>query len=103
MSTPTTDRGALQQVIRALKAAGWVPSKVDNGEDVIKTPNETSMLAEIFAVDMCHAFFRRESEGPGGALGYLFVVLGNDPEEVIADYTLNLDPTVDQVQQGWWS
>lgn len=98
MSTPTTDRGALQQVIRALLAAGVTLDRVYDGEEDIPVKNETEALDAIFAVDLAWLHVNLAD----GSTGYLFAVLGNSPEEVVADYTLNLDSVIDPVTSGWW-
>ena len=33
--------------------------------------------------------------------GHVFFVLGNDPEEVICDYTINLDHVIGPLMESW--
>jgi methylaspartate ammonia-lyase len=100
MGAPTTDRGGIQQVIRALKLAGWEPYEVDDGGDENeKVTNETEAIDAVMAVDAAHMLFKRQEPFD---TGYVFFVLGNDPEEVVCDYTTNLDPTVDELVRTWW-
>lgn len=96
MSAPSTDRGALQQVIRAMIARGIVLDRVFDGEEDIPVKNETEALDAIFAVDMSWLHVKVDN-----TVGYLFIVLGNDPEEVVADYTINLESSLASIFESW--
>lgn len=103
MGKPTTDRGAMQQIIRALIADGWALSHVNDTGENVPVRNETEAIAAIEATGIGHLYVKR----PAGAdlpvkRGSVFFVLGNDPEEVAADWTLNLT-VVETVTDGWWS
>lgn len=112
MSAPTTDRGGIQQVIRALKNAGWEIDSAWDGEESLENPTETAAIDWVMAVDSGHIYFRRDMSvtGPNGEpdnpateteTGWVFFVLGNAPDEVVNDYTTNLT-AVDTLTRSWW-
>lgn len=97
MSTPTTDRGGIEQVIRALVAAGWELHYVDDrGDETIEVSTEPEAVKAITDVDEAFLFVKRADQ-----TGYVFFVLGNDPWEVVCDYTTNLDPTIGDLTSSW--
>lgn len=98
MAAPTSDRGGIQQVIRGLRADGWSLDFVDDGEEDVPVTNETEAIEAIMAVDMAHLFVRKGEER-----GHVWFVLGNDPDEVAADYTLTLSATLDPLIERWIS
>jgi len=103
MGAPTTDRGGIEQVIRALRAAGWELDYVDDTEEKIPVSTEPEAVEAITAVD--EAFLhvkKRESNGVVYDTGYVFFVLGNDPEEVVCDHTTNLSDVIDPLTEGWF-
>lgn len=93
--SPTTDRGGIQQAIRALRADGWELDKVYDGEELVVVSNETEAIDAITAVDMATLNVRK-----AGKTGHVLFVLGNSPEEVICDYTTNLD-ILDKLTESW--
>jgi predicted fused transcriptional regulator/phosphomethylpyrimidine kinase len=98
MSTPTDDRAAVGQVIRALKAAGYKLLHVDNGEENVKVTTATEAIEAIFEVDQAWLLVL---DPDTGAQGCVFFVLGNDPEEVVCDHTINLSDTLDPLLDSW--
>jgi hypothetical protein len=102
MSTPSTDKAAIRQIIRALIAAGHTLAFVYDGEEDVPVTNETEAIDAIMAVDQAHLHVHlplqplREQER-----GYVFFVLGNEPYEVACDYTLNLDPVLGPLTSSW--
>lgn len=98
MTAPSSDQAAIRQIIRALRADGWVLLLVDNCEEEIRVRTEAEAIDAIMAVDAAYLIV---AEGtPTGNRGWVFFVLGNDPEEVAADYTVNLT-AVDNVTTSW--
>lgn len=97
MTAPSSDTAAIRQIIRALKAADHTLLAVDDGEETIKVSAEQEALDAITAVDC--AFLHVTL--PDADRGYVFFVLGNDPEEVAADYTINLEPVLDPLTRSW--
>jgi hypothetical protein len=99
MGAPKTDEAGIRQVIRALVASGHTPFAVNDGEETIHVKNETEAIEAITAVDCAHLYVQLPD---GKTNGWVFFVLGNDPEEVVCDYTTNLDPTVEALTAKWW-
>lgn len=99
MSAPSTDTAGIRQVIRALRAAGHTLLLVDDGGEEITVTTEKAAIEAITAVDQAHLYVTL----PGGeSTGWVFFVLGNDPDEVVCDYTTNLDPTIDDLTSSWY-
>jgi len=101
-TAPATDKSAISQTIHALTKAGWTLDRTDNGEDVrdLDLTDKAAWLValdEITATDAAHLFVKKGSER-----GYVWFVLGNDPEEVIADHTLNLTDVIDPLTDRWF-
>jgi hypothetical protein len=96
VSIPTTDRGGIQQAIRALLSDGWKLDSVFDTEEDIPVNNETEAIEAIEAVGLGHLHVTRDNDR-----GWVFFVLGNDPDEVICDYTTNLD-IIDKLTDGWY-
>lgn len=86
-----TEAGVMRQIIRACKAAGWTVTGVDNGGGLlVRTATEAEAMDEATATGQAHVLLERD-----GQRGWLFFVLGNCPEEVLNDYTTNLEDAVD--------
>lgn len=99
MSTPSTDRAAATQIIDAVVADGWGLLFVRDGEEDVQVSTRDEALEAIFAVDMAHLFVQHQDTDK---TGWMWFVLGNDPEEVVADHTVNLSDSIDPVTDGWW-
>lgn len=96
MSLPKTDSAAIRQIIRAVRADGWEFRYVNDGEDNVIVENEKKALEAITAVDLAYLFVKKD-----GLRGYILFVLGNSPEEVAADYTVNLSKSIEKVTDKW--
>lgn len=96
MSLPTSDAAAIRQVIRALTGSEHKLVSVHNGEERIRTRTEADALTAITDVDEAYLHVNL----PDGSTGWVRFVLGNDPEEVAADYTTNL-LAVDALVDSW--
>lgn len=105
MPTPKTDESAIRQVIKALQAAGWRLNNVHDGEDVIPARNDAdTALAAIMAVDEARLdVLQRDGVGEVSLRGWVLFVLGNDPEEVACDYTVNLSDVLEPLFDRWLS
>lgn len=97
MSAPTTDRGGIQQVIRTLKAAGYELDSVWDGEESTPVSTEHEALEVIMNLDQATLYVNVL----GVTVGHVFFVLGNDPDEVVCDYTVNLTE-VDTLISSWY-
>lgn len=75
----------ISSFIRHMRKAGFLASVVNNGDDEDYTVRtDDGAVSEINATDESNVWFAREGEeNPFWA----FVVLGNEPYEMIADYT----------------
>lgn len=103
MGAPTTDRGGIEQTIRALRAAGWELDYVDDREEKYLVTTEPEAIQHVMGVDEAFLHFKkREANGVVYDVGYVFFVLGNDPEEVICDHTVNLSDVLDPMTRSWW-
>ena len=100
MNTPTTDREAATEIIDGVLAAGWGLLFVRDGEEDVHVNTRDEALDAIFAVDMAHLFVQHTRTDN---TGWIWFVLGNDPDEVVADHTTNLSPAIDPVTDRWWS
>lgn len=99
MSAPSNDRAAIRQVIRALKAAGYELDYVSDQEEGVFVKTETEAIEAIMAVDDAILYVFRGEE-PNRWVRF---VMGNDPEEVAADWTVSLSPVLDPLTEGWGS
>lgn len=102
MAAPKSDRAAIRQVIRALKEAGYVLNHVeDGGANVPVWDKEREAIAAIMAVD--DAYLVVAPRCTPAVTGYwVRFVMGNGPEDVIADHTLNLNHVLGPLAEGWW-
>jgi hypothetical protein len=100
MNAPTTDRGGIQQAIRALHADGWRMSHVWDGEEGVRVETETQAVDAIEATGEARLHLVRGSVADGET-AWVFFVLGNDPDEVICDYTTNL-ACIEALQDTWF-
>ena len=99
MSAPSSDRGGVTQIIRGLRATGHTLDRVWDGGENVPVVNEKEALDAIFAVDEAYLHVRLpDSEREG----WVRFVLGNDPEEVVCDYTVNLSDAIDPITDRWW-
>lgn len=98
MSKPKSDKAAIRQTIRALKKADYELDCVFDGEGKINTATETEAMEAIMAVDSA---WLRVTHPLQSKSGHVFFVLGNDPEEVICDYTINLEHVIGQLMESW--
>lgn len=99
MNTPGSDEQGVRQIIRALRAAGYRLVMVFDGEEEIAVSTESAAIEAIFAVDMAHLHVKHPETG---VTGWVWFVLGNDPEEVAADYTVTLSHVIDPLTDSWW-
>lgn len=98
MTAPKDDRDGVLQTFRALIAAGWTEPSVWDGEEETRVTTEAQAADIVMSVDQAHLHVK----GPLGSQGWVFFVLGNDPDEVICDHTVNLSEVLDPLTQGWF-
>lgn len=104
MSAPKTDRQAVLLTLTALQEHGYRLTIVWDGEEVVEVYDDVKIaLDAVMAVD--DAVVNVWRPGTGGAPsrgGWVFFVLGNDPEEVIRNHTGNLGDVLDPLMDSWW-
>lgn len=99
MSAPSSDKAGIRQTIRALRAAGYALDSVNNGgDDNEPVTTEEEAIAEATASDSAALYVTRDGES-----SYVYFVLGNDPEEVVCNYTVDLEPVLGPLTEGWWN
>ena len=100
MGAPTSDRAGVTQIVRALDEAGWIAMRVDYGDgEYVTAHGVPETVDEVMAVDDAFVIVARRGTGEA----WVRFVLGNDPEEVVADYTLSLEDVIGPITEGWWS
>lgn len=97
MPTPTTDAAGIRQTIRALVADGWTLDRVEFGDPEPEPvyDDETKAMAIITDLDDAFLVVTR-----GDQSGWVRFVMGNEPYEVVCDYTVNLE-CVSRLTSGW--
>lgn len=87
-------------LLRTLNKHGFDPVKVDDGEEIIATPTQTEAAVAINNVEEAFLFVKKRSTNK--VLG-LFIVLGNDPGELVADchVDIELDKATKEHNNRW--
>lgn len=98
MAKPKTDKEAIRQTIQALKNADYELDCVLDIEGKINTATETEAMEAIMAVGSA---WLRVTHTLQSRSGRVFFVLGNDPEEVICNYTINLEHVIGPLMDSW--
>lgn len=97
MNTPKNDREAVSAILNGMESAGWTVDSVDDGEQHFSVSSTKRAIDAVMDVDMAHVFLSK-----GDVSGWVWFVLGNDPEEVAANSTVNLDPDLSSITGPWW-
>lgn len=97
---PSTDREAITLIIDGMLEGGVTLDSVDDGDDVDLIPVKTTEEAAnaITAVDIATLYVTL----PNGKKSWVWFVQGNDPEEVAADYGVNLEKFIESIVDPWW-
>lgn len=87
-------------LLRQITKRGYVLTIWD-GEESIPCSTSKEALKIIFDVDECRVIFGRTRRGSG--VGWVFVVFGNGPEDLISDYSDNAETKaiVDAAIEGY--
>jgi len=108
---PSNDREAMTLILQGLVKTGHVVTSVqqdvhDKTDQIPCTDPETAanLVAECDEglVYLNLPGSDTPTDGSEGWDGYIWFVLGNEPEEVACDYTTNLDPDLDSIVSPWW-
>lgn len=108
---PSNDKEAITLILDGMAAKGWTVYMVQDdvwgvAEDNVLVSSTDEAVDAITAVDEAFAFFVKgtpPTDKSDGGDGYIYFVLGNEPEEVACDYTTNLDPDLSSITDPWWS
>ena len=73
----------VRDLLERLVAAGFVIDQVDDGGDMIEVITIDAAVDTITSVDESTLFIK-DTQGPSDPA--LLIVLGNGPEEIVADY-----------------
>jgi hypothetical protein len=86
-------RPEVRSLLKSLKQAGFTPIYVDDGEENIfyADVSKTQFLEEIVATDEAKIRLQHNNKRVS-----VYLVLGNDPGEIVADYT-DYDPLEDVI------
>lgn len=90
----------IKSLLRTLNKHGFDPVEVDDGEEYILTPTQLEAAVVIANVDEARLYVKKRStEKEFG----LYIVLGNDPGELVADYHVDndLDTATDEHYERW--
>lgn len=102
MSMPKDDTSAVRQVLDELRATGWKAVYLEYRETSDLTEvwefSPEELLNEVMATD---SVFVHVHHNELKANAWAYIVLGNDPEEVVADYTMNLDDVMNTLVERW--
>lgn len=103
MSAPSSDKAGIRQVIRALRAAGYTITGGHDGDDffeVASIASEDLIIEHLTACDdsTLHTYKADEEQKNS----HVYFVLGNDPEEVVCDYGVSLEPVLGPLTESWW-
>lgn len=98
-NSPTTYNDwtpVVRSLCRALVEAGFSLHSVDDGEERVLTPTVDKATEHVCAVDESHLFVTHPAYDKRPML---FIVLGNDPCETVADYSDR--PELDACVEAW--
>ena len=101
MSAPSSDKAGIRQVIRALRKAGYTLTGGHDGEDFFEVPADASedvLIEHLTACDDSTLHTWKDGERNS----HVYFVLGNDPEEVVCDYGMSLEPVLGPLTESWW-
>jgi len=82
-------RPEVGSLLKRLIAAGCTILRGDNGEETFKFKNEEQFITELTACDEASFYVRTPTSPASGR--WVYLVLGNDPGELVCDYTVDED------------
>jgi len=98
VNLPKTDREAVTILLTALADSGCKFDTVADEFDIVPVDSVAAAVDSVMAVDNACV----NVTTPQGENGWLYFVLGNDPEEVLCDHTQNMSQYVDPICDSWW-
>ena len=97
---PTDDKTAITDILEGMVKKGWTIDYVDDEEDTYHTSDVATAVSHVTDVDQASVYLSHKKRGIEEA--WLWFVLGNDPEEVVCNYTVTLDPDLSSIVDPWW-
>jgi hypothetical protein len=99
---PSNDREAIGLILEGLAQQGYRVTEVMQDtwmpEDLTPVNSPEEAADAVCEVDEAYVYI----DTPDGSEGWIFFVLGNEPEEVASNYTVNLDPALSNIVDPWW-
>lgn len=97
--TPRDDRDGVNQTWKALTNSGYTIVVIDGEGQEFHNLKRKEAIQEVMSCDegyfvAVNEFGRRE--------GWVWFVFGNDPDEVVCDYTTSLSHVIDPLTESWW-
>lgn len=100
---PATDEQGVKRVYKALTEAGYTIGVQDGAHEEFPAPmSKKDAVAEVMSCD--DGFFIVHNDGTtnqADRFGYVYFVFGNDPGEVVCDYTTNLEHVIGPLTENW--
>jgi hypothetical protein len=94
------ERGIAREVIRCLVDAGYTVSVFDGEDYPVRKSTSKRAIFDALAQTDNDKLVARDKDGK--KVGWVWLVYGNEPCELIADYTLNLEeviqPAIDKAE-----
>lgn len=84
------ERRIVHRYIKAVEDAGYTIERMNTGDDYENKPYNK---ADLFEADECHLYIK----GGAGKAQWMFFVYGNEPGEVLNDYTVGLEDAIKPV------
>lgn len=105
LSQREREKQGLAKLIGSLTARGWTPFKVYDGEgmEVVKGKTTAEIVEVCAATEDSNLYFKDAQQ----SRGYLYLVWGNSPSELVCDHSLNhgfgeaVDAALREVFPGW--
>ena len=96
---PSDDLEAISLIIDGLIKRGCKPTVARNGaDDDLPYTDKESAIDWLTSCDESILFV----DVPHDGHGWIYFVLGNSPEEVVCDHTVNLEEYIDPIVMPWW-
>lgn len=99
MSAPKNDRAGVKKTFKALTEAGYTITAQDGEGDQIEAKTAKEAADHVMTCD--DGYFVVKQDG-GERVGFVWFVFGNDPEEVVCDYSTSLSHVLDPLTRSWW-
>ena len=102
MAAPRDDKAGVKQTWQALHDAGYDVGVQDGAGEEFAGLSKKDAVAEVMSCD--EGFFVAMPKGETDQSkrdGWVYFVFGNSPEEVINDYTTNLDHVIEPLSKRW--